>query len=143
MKRPGYDGQATSLFVVTSLDVAVASSESGRVHRVFEVAWLPRSPVQWETFTLARRAAGDLWSAMATRHARIRRLNWAWPSKARWEKWARGRFPGLSAQSVQQTVGEFCECLAATTAARKALRAAGEAVVVAVGSGRYAFEVRE
>jgi len=65
------------------------------VHRVVEIAWLPRSPVQWATFTAARRAAGDLWSAMVRLHARLRRLGWRWPTRSRWEAWARGRFPGL------------------------------------------------
>ena len=96
--------------------------------RVVEVSWLPRSSVQWATFTAARRACGDLWSAMVALHKRIRRLNWKWPSRSRWEKWAKGKFPGLSAQSVQQTAAEFCECLAATTAARKAQKARGEEV---------------
>jgi hypothetical protein len=35
---------------------------------------------------------------------------------------------GLSAQSIQQTVAEFCECLSATTAKRKAQKARGEEV---------------
>jgi hypothetical protein len=43
------------------------------------------------------------------RHHRIRRLNWRWPSKARWQRWAKGRYPGLSARSAQQHIGEFCE----------------------------------
>lgn len=98
------------------------------MHRVVEIAWLPRSPVQWATFTAARRAAGDLWSAMVRLHGRLRRLGWKWPTWNRWERWAKGRFPGLSAQSVQQGVIAFCECLAATTAARKAAAASGRDV---------------
>ncbi len=96
--------------------------------RVVEVSWLPRSSVQWSTFTAARRACGDLWSAMVAIHKRIRRLNWKWPSRSRWEAWAKGKFLGLSAQSVQQTAAEFCECLSATTAKRKAQKARGEEV---------------
>ncbi len=96
--------------------------------RVVEVSWLPQSSVQWATFTAARRACGDIWSAMVAIHKRIRRLNWEWPSRARWEAWAKGKFHSLSAQSVQQTVAEFCECLSATTAARKAQKARGEEV---------------
>lgn len=103
------------------------------MHRVVEIAWLPRSPAQWATFTASRRAAGDLWSAMTRLHARLRRLGWQWPTRSRWEKWAKGRFPGLSAQSVQQGVAAFCECLAATSAARKAAVAAGRDV----GAVRY------
>jgi putative transposase len=45
------------------------------------------------------------------RHFRLRRRNMKWPSKARWQKWARGRYPGLSAQAVQQIIGEFCEAV--------------------------------
>jgi putative transposase len=40
------------------------------------------------------------------RHHRIRRFNWTWPSKARWQRWAKGRYPGLSAQSAQHLIGE-------------------------------------
>jgi putative transposase len=45
------------------------------------------------------------------RHHRIRRMNWKWPSKARWQRWAKGRYRGLSAQSAQQIIGEFCEAV--------------------------------
>jgi putative transposase len=45
------------------------------------------------------------------RHHRLRRLGWTWPSKARWQRWAKGRYPGLSAQSTQQIIGEFCEAV--------------------------------
>jgi putative transposase len=51
---------------------------------------------------------------LVVRHHRIRRLNWKWPSKARWQRWAirpKGRYPGLSAQSAQQIIGEFCEAV--------------------------------
>ncbi len=105
-----------------------ADEDKKTTRRVVEVSWLPRSSVRWATFTAARRACGDLWSAMVAIHKRIRRLNWNWPSLARWEAWAKGKFPGLSAQSVQQTVKEFCECLSATTAKRKAQKAQGEEV---------------
>jgi putative transposase len=46
-----------------------------------------------------------------TRHHRLRRLNWRWPSRMRWQRWAKGRYPGLSAQSAQQIIGEFCEAV--------------------------------
>ncbi len=94
-------------------------------HRVVEIAWLPRSNLAWMTFTAARRAAANLWAKMAAMHALVRRFGWAWPSRKQWEAWAKGRFPGLSAQSVQQLVRDFVETLAATTAARRATRAAG------------------
>ena len=39
--------------------------------------------------------------------------------------WAKGRFPALPAQSVQQIVMDFCDAISTTTAARKAARADG------------------
>ncbi len=97
-------------------------------HRVVEVAWRPRSSVQWATFKASRLANAALWNAMVRLHARIRRLRWKWPSLSRWQAWAKGKFPAMSAQSVQQTVKEFCENIAGTTAKRKAQRARGEEV---------------
>ena len=88
--------------------------------RVVEVRWLPRTDTEWATFTAARLDAASLWNAMAALHARIRRLRWRWPSRKRWDCWARGRFPALSAQSVQQVIAQFVETLDATTKARKA-----------------------
>lgn len=87
--------------------------------RVVEARWLPRTDAEWATFTAARLDAARLWNAMSALHARIRRLRWKWPSRKRWDAWARGRFPALSAQSVQQTVAQFIETLDATTKARK------------------------
>jgi transposase len=97
-------------------------------HRVVEVAWRPRSSVQWATFTASRLANAALWNAMVRLHARIRRLRWKWPSLSRWLAWAKGKFPAMSAQSVQRTVAQFCENIAWTTAKRKAQRARGEEV---------------
>ncbi|MBI5516017.1 MAG: hypothetical protein HY909_19700, partial [Deltaproteobacteria bacterium] len=95
-------------------------------HRVTEIAWLPRTEAEWRTFTAARSAAAKLWNKLVSMHAVVRRFQWEWPSKARWERWARGRFPGLSAQSVQQVVQDFCDTLTATTKAREERKAAGE-----------------
>jgi putative transposase len=53
------------------------------------------------------------------RHLRIRRLNWKWPSKARWEQWGAKRYPNLHSQSVQQIIGEFLEAVNATRQLRK------------------------
>lgn len=89
-------------------------------HRVVEIAWTPRTPAEWASFTAARLAAASLWTRMVRIHARYRRAQWKWPTKAAWERWARGRFPALSAQSVQQVVANFCDVLSATTKARKA-----------------------
>jgi hypothetical protein len=38
-------------------------------------------------------------------------LGWRWPSRSRWHRWAKGRYPGLSAQSAQQIMGECCEAV--------------------------------
>ena len=80
-------------------------------YRTIEVVWRPRSTAAWATFTASRQEAARLWNDLVRRHHRIRRLNWTWPSKARWQKWAKGRYPGLSAQSTQQIIGEFCEAV--------------------------------
>jgi putative transposase len=53
------------------------------------------------------------------RHQRIRRLGWTWPSKARWQRWVKGRYRGLSAQSAQQIIGEFCEAVDSCRQLRK------------------------
>jgi len=42
------------------------------------------------------------------RQHRLRRLGCKWPSKARWQRWARGRYPGSAAPSAQQLMGAFC-----------------------------------
>ena len=80
-------------------------------YRTIEVAWRPRTSAAWATFTASRQEAARLWNDLVRRHHRIRRLNWTWPSKARWQRWAKGRYPGLSAQSAQQIIGEFCEAV--------------------------------
>lgn len=88
-------------------------------HRVVEIAWLPRTPTEWASFTAARLEAARLWSHMVAIHARLRRLRWSWPTLSHWQKWAKGKYPNLSAQSVQQIVKDFCDVLHATTKARK------------------------
>jgi putative transposase len=102
----------------------VVRTKIPRAHRVVEIRWLPRSEAEWAVFTAARLEAGRLWSRMVQMHAVIRRFGWRWPSRSRWERWARGKFPALSAQSVQQVVAEFCDVLDATTKARAAQQAA-------------------
>jgi len=67
----------------------------------------------------ARVEAARLWADLVARHHRLRRLNWRWPSKARFQTWAKGRYPGLSAQSTQQIIGEFVEAVDATRHLRK------------------------
>ncbi|HEV8194312.1 MAG TPA: transposase, partial [Ktedonobacterales bacterium] len=53
------------------------------------------------------------------RHHRIRRLGWKWPSKARWQRWAKRRYPGLTAQSARRIIGEFCEAVDSRRQLRK------------------------
>jgi len=80
-------------------------------YRTVEIVWVPRSKTEWHTFTAARQEAARLWNDLVERHHRIRRLNWQWPSKGRWEKWGKRRYPNLHSQSVQQIIGEFCEAV--------------------------------
>jgi putative transposase len=80
-------------------------------YRTIEIAWTPRTTTEWATFTASRKEAARLWSDLVARHHRIRRLGWRWPSKARWQRWAKGRYPSISAQSTQQFIGEFCEAV--------------------------------
>ncbi len=63
--------------------------------------------------------AARLWADLVARHHRLRRMNWRWPSKARFQQWAKGRYPGLSAQATQQIIGEFIEAVDATRQLRK------------------------
>jgi putative transposase len=83
-------------------------------YRTIEVAWAPRTATDWVTFNDSRTEAARLWNDLVVRHHRLRRLQWKWPSKASWQHWAimpKRRYPGLSAQSVQQIIGEFCEAV--------------------------------
>jgi putative transposase len=88
-------------------------------HRAIEISYRPRSRSAWQTHTAARREAARLWSDLAQRHFRIRRRNLTWPSKARWQRWVKRRYPGLSAQSAQQIVAEFCEAVQSARQLRK------------------------
>jgi putative transposase len=80
-------------------------------YRTIERAWHPRTTTEWATFTASRQEAARLWNDLVVRHHRIRRMNWKWPSRIRWQRWAKRRYPGLSAQSAQQIIGEFCEAV--------------------------------
>jgi putative transposase len=91
-------------------------------YRTIELAWTPRTATEWQTFTASRKEAARLWSDLVERHHRLRRLNWRWPSKAHWQQWAikpTRKYPGLSAQSVQQIIGEFCEAVESARHLRK------------------------
>ncbi len=88
-------------------------------YRTVEIHWLPHTPSEWRTFTTSRKEAARLWSDLVARHHRLRRRRLKWPSKGRWERWARGKYPGLSAQSAQQLLGEFCAAVHSTRQLRK------------------------
>jgi putative transposase len=81
------------------------------IYRSIEIAWIPHIAIDWVTFTASRQEAARLWNDLVRRHHRVRRLGWRWPSRIRWQRWAKGRYPGLSAQSGQQIIGEFCEAV--------------------------------
>jgi len=83
------------------------------------VQWHPYTTAEWATFTASRHEAARLWADLVTRHHRLRRLNWRWPSRIRWQRWAKGRYSGLSAQGVQQVIGEFCEAVDSCRQLRK------------------------
>jgi putative transposase len=72
------------------------------IYRTVEIHWMPQTKSEWRTFTASRKEAAHLWGDLVERHHRIRRRGLTWPSKARWERWAKARYPGLSAQSTQQ-----------------------------------------
>jgi putative transposase len=88
-------------------------------YRTIEVAWLPHTTTAWATFTTSRQEAARLWNDLVRRHHRIRRLGWIWPSRARWQRWAKGRYPALSAQSAQRIIGEFYEAVDSCRRLRK------------------------
>jgi putative transposase len=88
-------------------------------YRTITFDWLPRSGVAWRTFTAARQEAANVWGWLVEAHADIRAMGADWPGKAEWQKLAKGRFPNLHSQSVQQTVADFCEAITATVALRQ------------------------
>ncbi|MEO8397157.1 MAG: transposase, partial [Chloroflexota bacterium] len=49
----------------------------------------------------------------------IRRLGWKFPTKRRWEIWAKRRYPLLHSQSVQQIIAEFDEAVRSTIQRRR------------------------
>jgi putative transposase len=82
-------------------------------YRTIEIAWRPRDTTEWAIVTASRKETARLWNDLARRHHRIRRLNWTWPSKARWRRWAirpRGAILA-SLLRAQQLIGEFCEAV--------------------------------
>ncbi len=83
-------------------------------YRTIEIHWMPRTASEWRTFGAACKEAARLWGDLVERHRRVRRRRLQWPSKGRWQQWAKGRYAGLSAQSTQQIIGEFCEAVHST-----------------------------
>jgi hypothetical protein len=57
------------------------------------VAWLPHTATAWATFTARRKAAARLWGDLVVRQQRLRRLGWRWPTRVRWQGWAKGQGP--------------------------------------------------
>ncbi len=91
-------------------------------YRAIDILWTPHTTIEWATFSASRKEAARLWNNLVVRHRRLRRLGWKWPSKARWQRWAitpTRRYPGLSAQSTQQLIGEFCEAVDSCRQLRK------------------------
>lgn len=88
-------------------------------YRAVTFSWRPRSQSHWAVFSAARREAARLWADLVERHFRIRKANRKWPSLQRWQSWAKGRYPGLHSQSVQQIIGEFCEAVASAYRLRR------------------------
>jgi putative transposase len=88
-------------------------------HRTLKIDFSPSSTRQWAIYQQSRAEAARLWNDLLERHLRIRRANWKWPPKGRWEKWAKGRYPHLHSQSVQQIISEFLEAVEATRRLRK------------------------
>lgn len=88
-------------------------------YRTIEISWLPRSDTDWQTFSVARQEAAAVWNWLVEAHADMRAIGGKWPSKADWQTQAKGRFPNLTAQSVQQTIADFCEAVAASVALRR------------------------
>ena len=75
------------------------------------MAWLPYTATEWATFTASRNEAARLWGDLVVRHQRLRCLGWRWPTRVRWQRWAKGRYRARSAQSTQQRIGECCEAV--------------------------------
>lgn len=89
------------------------------VYRTIKITWQPKSQGQWRIFSAARAEAGRLWSDLVERHFRARRAHWKWPTKSRWFKWAKGRYPNLHSQSSQQIITDFCEAVSSARSLRK------------------------
>lgn len=88
-------------------------------YRAVKIEWTPKSKAQWAVYSACRKEAARLWNDLVERHFRLRRAQWKWPGKGRLEKWAKGKYPNLHSQSVQQICGEFLEAVNSTRQLRK------------------------
>ena len=89
------------------------------IYRTVNIEFSPTSANQWRIYNESREEAARLWNDLLERHFRIRRAHWTWPSKGRWEQWAKGRYPKLHSQSVQQIISEFLEAIESARQLRK------------------------
>jgi putative transposase len=105
----------------------MGEATSPHARRVIEIVWKPRSLSQWQLFSTVRKVNATLWSRMVAMHALVRRFGWKWPTKKQWETWAKGRFPGLGSQQVQQTIRIFLDAVSSTKMAREKARREGVA----------------
>lgn len=88
-------------------------------YRTIKISWLPESKAQWASFTAIRLEAGRLWAWLVERHADARQQGGLWPCKDVIQKEAKRQFPNLHSQSVQQTIGDFCEAISSSESLRK------------------------
>lgn len=88
-------------------------------HRTVEIAWTPHTRCGWVAFTASRREAARLWSRLVRLHTFIRARHWPWPTRYQLMRWAKGKFPYLHSQSVQQLISEFCEAVASARQLRR------------------------
>jgi putative transposase len=91
----------------------------GMSYRTVKFAWLPSTCQGWLVFTSVRKEAARLWSWLVERHATIRQLGGKWPTRNDLKAEAKGLFPGLHSQSVQQIIHDFCEAVASAESLRK------------------------
>src|SRR5215468_1501257 len=89
------------------------------IYRSVKIEFTPPSANQWRIYNESREEAARLWNDLVERHFRIRRAHWKWPSKGRWEQWAKGRYLKLQSQSVQQIISEFLEAVESARKLRK------------------------
>lgn len=106
--------------VVKSVAILIALNYTCTMsYRTIKIAWTPQSRRSWEIFTAVRMEAGKLWSDMVEKHHAIRCANEKWASKAQLQKEAKGLYPNMHSQSVQQIIADFCEAVESARLLRK------------------------